>query len=117
MKRALVFVVLVVAGASLTGCGGGGAKAKSAAATARAAALVPKDALAFASLSLDPSDGQKSDVASVLEKLPVEEKTFNALKDRALTAVSKKAGLDYRADGRPWLGHEGAVAVVPNAPT
>src|SRR5438270_3537813 len=38
------------------------------------------------------------------------------MKDRVLTDVAQKAGLDYGADVKPWLGDEAAVAVLPDTP-
>ena len=87
------------------------------------AAAVPEDALAYVSLDLDPSAGQKLEALSTLRKFP-------ALRDhlgvgsgddlrrwafRGLTADTPCKGLDFDTDIAPWLGDRVALAVLPGA--
>jgi hypothetical protein len=66
------------------------------------------------SLTLEPSDAQKSNVDSVLSKFPpAERRTFDSIKDGLLTGLVEGTGLDYQRDVKPWLGAEAAVAILP----
>src|SRR5438309_10393895 len=103
MRRAVGVPVALCLALVLPACGnGGGAKTNE---TKRAAGLVPKDALAYVSANINPSDAQKSHVASVLEKFPkVQRKTFDSEKDQLLGLAVSKLGLNYETDVKPWLG-------------
>jgi hypothetical protein len=85
--------------------------------THRAAGIVPADALAYLSLTLDPSLLQKKDLFEIGEKFPAAAKVFKAnfdtSRDNLLQQLVKKVCLDYRADVKPWLGSELAVALLP----
>jgi len=84
------------------------------AATDRASAMAPARSLAYASVYLTPSTGQQMRLADLLSKLPgFSDRT--ALGDKIDELAQRflgDAGLDYRADVKPWIGDEVAVAVV-----
>src|SRR3954447_15702834 len=112
MKRriAVLCSALVVLAVALPACGNSGGKTDEA---KRAAAIVPRDALAYASLSVDPSDAQKNNVNDILAKFPkASRKTFDAYKDDLITRAVKELGLDYERDVKPWLGSELSLAVL-----
>jgi hypothetical protein len=112
MKRriAVLCSALVVLAVALPACGNSGGNADEA---KRAAAIVPRDALAYLSLSIDPSDAQKSNVNDILAKFPkASRKTFDNYKDDLLTKAVKELGLDYTNDVKPWLGSELSIAVL-----
>jgi hypothetical protein len=83
----------------------------------RAAGIVPADALAYLSVTLDPSLLQKKDLFEIGLKFPGAAKlingNFDVSRDNLLEAAVKRVCLDYRADVRPWLGSELAVALLP----
>jgi hypothetical protein len=85
----------------------------------RAANLAPAGSVAYVSVYLTPSSGQQANLGDLLTKLP-------GLRDRSalgnkIDEITQRqvatAGLDYRADVKPWLGDEAAVALleVPDA--
>src|SRR5436190_11158693 len=109
VRRIAILSALVLA-AVLPACGNSGGKTAEA---NRAAALVPKDALAYVELSIDPSDSQKSNINDILAKFPkASRKTFDAYKDDLLTRAVKEFGLDYERDVKPWLGSELSIGVL-----
>ena len=78
MKRALGSLAAVVLAVALPACGNSGGKTNEA---KKAAGLVPKDALAYVSVAVNPSDSQKSDIDGILSKFPkASKKTFDAAK-------------------------------------
>ena len=115
MRRVAGILLVSCLALVLPACGsGGGAKTDE---TKRAAGLVPKDALAYVSANIEPSDAQKSHVASILEKFPkVQRKTFDSERDQLLGMAVSKLGLNYETDVKPWLGSELALAVLPDTP-
>ena len=115
MRRVVGVLIALCLALVLPACGtGGGAKTDE---TKRAAGLVPKDALAYVSVDINPSDAQKSHVASILEKFPkIQRKTFDSEKDQLLGMAVSKLGLNYETDVKPWLGSELALAVLPDTP-
>jgi hypothetical protein len=84
------------------------------------AEALPADTLAYASVDLDPSGGQKMAAISMLRKFPAfrEETGLQADDDVrrwAFTEMVKDGeceGLDFADDVEPWLGHRMAVAAV-----
>lgn len=85
--------------------------------THRAAGIVPTDALAYVSLTLDPSLLQKKDLFEIGRRFPAAAKlftgNFDTSRDNLLEAMVKKVCLDYRTEVKPWLGSELAVALLP----
>jgi hypothetical protein len=88
-----------------------------------AATVLPDTTLAYASIDLDPSAGQKIEALKTLKKFPALADRLNlGAKDDIRRFVVDKLkgggeckGLDYDADLKPWLGEKAAVAAVPNA--
>ena len=114
MKRALGYLAAVVLAVALPACGNSGGKTNEA---KKAAGLVPKDALAYVSVAVNPSDSQKSDIDGILSKFPkASKKTFDGLKEDLLSKAVQKLGLNYQQDVKPWLGDELGIAVLPNTP-
>src|SRR5439155_14166145 len=85
------------------------------AATDRAVAIAPGRSLAYASVYLTPSNGQQMRLADLLSKLPGfgDSAALGNKIDELVQRFLGDAGLDYRADVKPWIGDEVAVAVVP----
>lgn len=78
----------------------------------RAAGLAPASSAFYATLYLQPSAGQQSQLAGVLSRLPGFEDT--AALDTKIDELAQRffgdAGFDYRADVKPWLGNQLAIA-------
>ena len=100
---ALIGAVLVVAYLFIFG-----------AATDRAAAIAPGRSLAYASVYLTPSTGQQMRLADLLTKLPgfSDRNALGTKIDELAQRFLGDTGLDYRADVKPWLGDEVALAVI-----
>src|SRR5690348_7418468 len=77
-----------------------------AAAGDRAAAIAPAHSLAYVSLYLTPSTGQQMNLQRVLTKLPgfTDEAALGTNIDVLVQRLLGDAGVDYRADVKPWLG-------------
>src|SRR6266550_2981990 len=84
------------------------------AATDRAAAIAPARSLAYVSMYLTPSTGQQMNLQRLLTKLPgfTDEATLGTNIDVLVQRLLGDTGVDYRADVKPWLGGEVAVALV-----
>ncbi len=84
-----------------------------AAGTDRAARAVPADAVAYATVYLQPSTGQKMNLALLLGHVPGFADAANL--DQKIHQIAARflgqAGIDYEADLRPWLGNQLSVAV------
>ena len=115
MKRALgSLTAAVLLTTVLAACGNSGGKSNEA---KKAAAMVPSTALAYVSMTVDPSNSQKSDIDGILAKFPkASKKTYDGLKEDVLTKAVQKLGLNYQQDVKPWLGDELALAALPNTP-
>lgn len=88
-----------------------------AAGTDRAARAVPADALAYATVYLQPSTGQKMNLARLLGHVPGFSDAANL--DQKIHEIAARflgqAGIDYEADVRPWIGNQLSVAIRPGA--
>lgn len=82
--------------------------------TDRAAGFAPADSLAYASVYLTPSTGQQMSLGDILIKLPgfTDRNALGTKIDELAQRFLGGTGLDYRADVKPWLGDEVALAVV-----
>jgi len=87
---------------------------------AQPAAAVPADALAYVSIDLDPSAGQKIEALRIAEKFPAlrDELGLDAGDDlrRWLfdeSGLAECADLDYDDDVAPWIGERAAFALLP----
>lgn len=107
MKR--VFALLLAVTMLAAGCG------RKDEAGSGAASIVPSNALAFVSVSLDPANDQKQNLQGVLAKFPElnSEEEFSAQVDALLTSLFEGSGLTYAEDIKPWLGKEVALVVLP----
>ncbi|MGH2720088.1 MAG: DUF3352 domain-containing protein, partial [Actinomycetota bacterium] len=107
MKR--VFALLLAVTMLAAGCG------RKEEAASGAASIVPANALAFVSVSLDPPNDQKRNLQGVLAKFPElnSEEEFSAQLDALLTGLFEDTGLTYAEDIKPWLGKEVAFVVLP----
>ncbi|HEY8180277.1 MAG TPA: DUF3352 domain-containing protein [Candidatus Limnocylindria bacterium] len=85
--------------------------------TDRAARAVPADALAYATVYLQPSTGQKMNLALLLGHVPGFSDAANLdLKIHEIAArFLGQAGIDYEADVRPWIGNQLSIAVRPGS--
>jgi hypothetical protein len=83
--------------------------------TDRAATLVPADAIAYANIYLQPSSSQQMRLGALLGRLPGFEdtSTIDEKIDEIAQNLLSTAGVDYRADIRPWLGNQASIAVLP----
>lgn len=81
--------------------------------TDRAATFVAPDAIAYANVYLEPSAGQRMNLAALLGHFPGfgDEATLDEKVDEVVQRLLGDAGVDYRADVKPWLGGQVAVAV------
>lgn len=84
----------------------------------RAAAVVPAETPIYATLYLQPSTGQKMNLAALLGRVPGFADA--ALLDQKIHEITARfmgqAGIDYEADVRPWLGDQVSLAVQPHGP-
>lgn len=123
-RRPARMAVLGLAAAGVAGVvalGGWTALSLMASGTQPATAL-PADTLAYLSVDLDPSAGQKLEAVRMLEKFPAldEELGLDASDDLRRWAfdrsgLSECPGVDYEEDVAPWIGDRAAFAVVPAA--
>ena len=88
-----------------------------AAGTDRAARAVPADAIAYATVYLQPSTGQQMNLALLLGHVPGFADAANL--DQKIHEIAARflgqAGIDYEADIRPWIGNQLSVALRPAA--
>ena len=86
-----------------------------AAGTDRAARAVPADAIAYATVYLQPSTGQQMNLALLLGHVPGFADAANL--DQKIHEIAARflgqAGIDYEADVRPWIGNQLSVALRP----
>lgn len=128
-KRRVPMAAIVGIGALLV-AGGGGAAAMAAyswytgASGTDPAAAVPANAVAFASVDLDPSGKQKVDAVRFMMKFPKAKEEVGDLdangdiKKALFEAMQKDgqfSGLNYDTDVKPWLGDRLGFAAVPGS--
>ena len=79
----------------------------------RAASFVAPDAVAYANVYLEPSAGQRMNLGNLLGHFPGfgDEATLDEKVDEVVQRLLGDAGVDYRADVRPWLGGQVAIGV------
>jgi hypothetical protein len=79
-------------------------------------ALVPSDAVLFASVQVRPSGDQRDALRALLNRLPADRRTkITDGIEEGLKDLFSEAGLDYAKDVKPWLGSEVAFALRPSA--
>ncbi|HJR46355.1 MAG TPA: DUF3352 domain-containing protein [Actinomycetota bacterium] len=111
--RHLVSILLALV---VVGAGTYGAVRFFAPATDHAIELVPRDAVAYASVFLRPSTAQRRALKDIIESFPTTDTDREAedLLDELIGDLLEGSGLDYRRDVRPWLGTEiAAFALTP----
>ncbi|HEX5918374.1 MAG TPA: DUF3352 domain-containing protein [Nocardioides sp.] len=118
-KKRLIAVGAIVAGGVVV-AGGAWAATSFFATGAQPAEALPASTVAYLSVDLDPSGGQKIEAIKTLRKFPgftekVDVQTDDDLRERFFEEVVSAGecdGLDYDADVKPWLGSRAAMAVV-----
>jgi hypothetical protein len=87
-----------------------------AAAADRASRAVPASASLYGTLYLQPSAGQKMNLAALLGHVPglADAASLDTKLHEIAGRLLAQAGLDYEGDLRPWLGNQLAVAVEPD---
>jgi hypothetical protein len=83
--------------------------------TDRAAAIAPADTIAYANVYLQPSTAQQMRLGALIGRLPGFEdaSTLDEKIDEVAQNLLSTAGIDYRADVRPWLGNQASIAMLP----
>ncbi len=117
-KRLIALGALVAGGAVVAG--GAWAATGFFATGAQPAEALPDSTIAYVSVDLDPSGGQKIEAIKTLRKFPaftdkINLQTDDDLQERIfeeITASGGCEGLDYATDVKPWLGSRAAVAAV-----
>lgn len=118
-KKRLIALGAIVAGGAVV-AGGAWAATSFFATGAQPAEALPDSTVAYFSVDLDPSGGQKIEAIKTLRKFPgfadnVDLETDDDLRERLfeeITSSGECEGLDYAADVEPWLGSRAAMAAV-----
>ncbi|WP_322919484.1 DUF3352 domain-containing protein [Nocardioides renjunii] len=118
-RKRLIAVGALVAGGAVV-AGGAWAATSFFATGAQPAEALPDSTVAYFSVDLDPSGGQKIEAIRTLRKFPgftdkVDLETDDDLRERFFEEVTKSGeceGLDYASDVEPWLGSRAAMAAV-----
>jgi hypothetical protein len=97
--------IAVVAGYLVLFAGGGD----------RAATLAPANTVAYANVYLQPSTGQQANLSALIGQLPgfADEAALDDKIDQVVQNLLSTTGIDYRADVKPWLGDQIAIAAWP----
>jgi hypothetical protein len=117
-KRLIALGALVAGGAVVAG--GAWAATSFFATGSQPSEALPDSTVAYFSVDLDPSGGQKIEAIKTLRKFPaftdeIDLQTDDDLRERFFEEVTKSGeceGLDYAADVKPWLGSRAAMAAV-----
>jgi uncharacterized protein DUF3352 len=82
----------------------------------RIARAVPASTTIYGTVYLQPSAGQKMNLAALLGHVPGLEDaaSLDGKLHQIAAQLLARTGLDYEADLRPWLGDQLAIAVEPN---
>jgi hypothetical protein len=82
----------------------------------RAARAVPADTAVYATLYLQPSTGQKLNLAELMSHVPgfADSASLDTKIHEITARFLGQAGIDYEADVRPWLGDQVALSVQPD---
>jgi hypothetical protein len=118
-KKRLIAAGAIVAGGAVI-AGGAWAATSFFATGAQPAEALPASTVAYVSVDLDPSGGQKIEAIKTLRKFPgftdeVDLQADEDLRERLfeeITSSGECEGLDYASDVEPWLGSRAAMAVV-----
>ncbi|HEU4336280.1 MAG TPA: DUF3352 domain-containing protein [Nocardioides sp.] len=118
-RKRLIAVGAIVAGGAVV-AGGAWAATSFFATGAQPAEALPASTVAYASVDLDPSGGQKIEAIRTLRKFPaftdeIDLQADDDLRERLFEEVLKSSaceGIDYADDVEPWLGSRAAMAAV-----
>ena len=118
-RKRLIAVGALVAGGAVV-AGGAWAATSFFATGSQPADALPASTIAYLSVDLDPSGGQKIEAIKMLRKFPaftdeINLQTDDDLRERMfeeLLTSGECEGLDYDADVKPWLGSRAAIAAV-----
>ena len=117
-KRLIALGALVAGGAVVAG--GAWAATSFFATGSQPAEALPDSTVAYFSVDLDPSGGQKIEAIKTLRKFPaftdeVNLETDDDLRERLFEEIVTSGeckGLDYAEDVKPWVGSRAAIAAV-----
>ncbi|MBW3612519.1 MAG: DUF3352 domain-containing protein [Chloroflexi bacterium] len=86
--------------------------------TDRAARLAPADTAVYVNVYLQPSAGQQMNLSALIGRFPgfADDATLDDKVDQIVQNMLSGAGVDYRADVKPWLGDQVAIAARPESP-
>jgi hypothetical protein len=118
-KKRLIALGAIVAGGAVVAGGAWAATSFFATGTQPAEAL-PDSTVAYVSVDLDPSGGQKIEAVRTLRKFPafsdnIDLETDDDLRERLFEEVLESSacdGIDFADDVEPWLGSRAAMAAV-----
>ena len=81
----------------------------------RAAALAPAETAVYVNVYLEPSSAQQTNLARLIGRLPgfADEAALDEKVDQIVQNLLSGTGIDYRADVKPWLGNQIAIAAWP----
>ena len=117
-KRLIVLGAIVAGGAVVAG--GAWAATSFFATGSQPAEALPDSTIAYVSVDIDPSGGQKIEAIKTLRKFPafsdkINLETDDDLRERFFEELTKSGeceGIDYAEDVEPWLGSRAAMAAV-----
>lgn len=118
-RKRLIALGAIVAGGAVV-AGGAWAATSFFAQGAQPAEALPDSTIAYLSVDLDPSGGQKIEAIKMLRKFPaftdeIDLKADDDLRERFFEEITSSGGcegLDYAEDVEPWLGSRAAMAAV-----
>jgi hypothetical protein len=118
-RKRLIALGAIVAGGAVV-AGGAWAATSFFAQGEQPAEALPDSTVAYFSVDLDPSGGQKIEAIKTLRKFPaftdeIDLKAGDDLRERffeEITSSGECDGLDYAKDVKPWLGSRAAIAAV-----
>jgi hypothetical protein len=81
----------------------------------RAAALAPASSALYVNVYLQPSTGQQMNLGGLIGRLPgfADDASLDEKVDQVVQNLLSGTGIDYRAQIKPWLGNQVAVAGWP----
>lgn len=84
--------------------------------TDRAARLAPADTAVYVNVYLQPSAGQQMNLAELIGRFPgfADDASLDDKVDQIVQNLLADAEVDYRAQLKPWLGNQLALAVRPD---
>ena len=118
-RKRLIALGAIVAGGAVV-AGGAWAATSFFATGAQPAEALPDSTIAYVSVDLDPSGGQKIEAIKLLRKFPaftdkIDLETDDDIRERMFEELTKSGeceGLDYAEDVKPWAGSRAAMAAV-----